>query len=102
MHFKQPRRCLFAELRVPLNDEQNLNDDDFRSWEGYSAVESLRKEVCGAMNLQRPLWCDICLMVKDKKQKNLNVLELKYSCLSLSFTTSGNNQRNMTFINAKN
>ena len=32
-------------VMVTLNDEQNLNNDDFRSWEGYSAVESLRKEV---------------------------------------------------------
>lgn len=45
-------------VMVTLNDEQNLNNDDFRSWEGYSAVESLRKEVYGAVNLQHPLWCN--------------------------------------------
>ena len=36
-------------VMVTLNDEQNLNNADFRSWEGYSAVESLRKEVYGAV-----------------------------------------------------
>ena len=63
-------------VMVTLNDEQNLNNDDFRSWEGYSAVESLRKEVYGAVNLQHPLWCNghkICLMQKEKKLKNLKV-----------------------------
>lgn len=52
-------------VMVTLNDEQNLNNDDFRSWEGYSAAESLRKEVYGAVNLQHPLWC-ICLLVMKR------------------------------------
>ena len=78
-------------VMVTLNDEQNLNNDDFRSWEGYSAVESLRKEVYGAVNLQHPLWCNghkICFMQKEKKLKNLKVLELKHISVSLSPTTS--------------
>ena len=90
-------------VTVTLNDEQNLNDDDFRSWEGYSAVESLRKDVHGAVDPQHPLWCDghnICRMAKEEKLKNLKVLELKDICVSLSLTTSGNQQRKMTFINA--
>ena len=79
-------------VMVTLNDEQNVNNDDFRSWEGYSAVESLRKEVYGAVNLQHPLWCTghkICLMQKEKKLKNLKVLELKRISVTLSPTTSG-------------
>ena len=90
-------------VTVTLNYEQNLNDDDFRSWEGYSTAESLRKEVYGAVDLQQPLWCDghnICLMAKEKKLRNLRVLELEHFCVSLSLATSGNHQRKMTFINA--
>ena len=90
-------------VTVTLGDEENLDDDDFRSWEGHSASESLRKEVYGAVDLQHPLCFEgrnICLMAKERKLKNLKVLELKNICVNLSLTTTGNQQRKVTFINA--
>ena len=82
-------------VTVTLGDEENLDDDDFRSWEGHSASESLMKEVYGAVDLLHPLCFEgrnICLMAK--------VLELKNICVNLSLTTTGNQQRKVTFINA--
>ena len=82
-------------VTVTLGDEENLDDDDFRSWEGHSASESLMKEVYGAVDLLHPLCFEgrnICLMAK--------VLELKNICVNLSLTTTGNQQRKVTFVNA--
>ena len=91
-------------VTVTLGDEGNLDDDNFRSWEGHSASESLRKEVYGAVDLQHPLCFEgphFCLMAKERKFKNLTVLELKNICVNLSSTTTGNQQKKVTFINAK-
>ena len=87
-------------VTVTSNDEQNLNDDDFRSWEGYSAVESLRKEVYGAVDLHHPLSCEghnICLMAKEEMLKNVKVLELKHICVSLSLATNWESSKKKKF-----
>ena len=56
-----------------------------------------------AVDLQHPVYSEghnICLMAKEKKLKNLKVVNLKNICTNLSSTTTGNQQRKVTFINA--
>ena len=56
-----------------------------------------------AVDLQHPVYSEghnICLMAKERKLKNLKVVDLKNICTNLSLTTTGNQQRKVTFINA--
>ena len=56
-----------------------------------------------AVDLQHPVYSEghnICLMAKKRKLKNLKVVDLKNICTNLSLTTTGNQQRKVTFINA--
>ena len=88
---------------VTLRDEDNVDKEDLRSWEGRLEAESTRKEVYSAVDLQHPVYSEghnICLMAKERKLKNLKVVDLKNSCTNLSLTTTGNQQRKVTFINA--
>ena len=88
---------------VTLRDEENVDEEDLRSWEGHLEAESIRKEVYSAVDLQHPVYTEghnICLMAKERKLKNLKVVDLKNICTNLSLTTTGNQQRKVTFINA--
>ena len=88
---------------VTLRDEENVDEEDLRSWEGHLEAESIRKEVYSAVDLQHPVYSEghnICLMAKERKLKNLKVVDLKNICTNLSLTTTGNQQRKVTFINA--
>ena len=88
---------------VTLRDEENVDEEDLRSWEGRLEEESIRKEVYSAVDLQHPVYSEghnICLMAKERNLKNLKVVDLKNICTNLSLTTTGNQQRKVTFINA--
>ena len=88
---------------VTLHDEENVDEEDLRSWECRLEAESIRKEVYIAVDLQHPVYSEghnICLMTKERKLKNLKVVDLKNICTNLSLTTTGNQQRKVTFINA--
>ena len=43
---------------------------------------------------------NICLMAKERKLKNLKVLDLKNICTNLSLTTTGNKQRKIELVNS--
>ena len=88
---------------VTIEEEENLNDDDFSSWEGRSSEQNLRHDVYEAVDLQHPLSFEnrnICAMAKGKKLKNLKVVELKNICARYALTVVGNPQRKNPYIDA--
>ena len=59
-------------LSVTIDEEENLNDEDFSTWEGNSLEQNLGLDVYGAVDLQHPLSFDdrnICQIEKGKKLK---------------------------------
>ena len=63
-------------LSVTIDEEENLNDEDFSTWEGNSLEQNLRLDVYGAVDLQHPLSFDdrnICQIAKGKKLKSRGI-----------------------------
>ena len=91
------------KVAVAVDDDEILDDDDFRSLEDHCVAKNLREEVYDTVDIQHPLSFEgrnICLMAKDKKLKKLKVSELKDICAKFVLPTEGNQQRKITFIDA--